>query len=118
MINPKAATQLTSIEFVMGNPKGLAISCAFCGTPCSSFSPAAASAALSGDCAAWTCPSPPKCAPPAKHHKINNALIKRMTTQGLRGLETPENHALCPEARGNLPHCEIVHKPFFRLVEK
>src|SRR5262245_22535605 len=43
-MRPRATIQLTTIEFVMGKPKGLAISTAFCVGPCSASSVAAAAA--------------------------------------------------------------------------
>src|SRR5262249_34749640 len=42
-MRPRATIQLTTIEFVMGKPNGLAISTAFCVGPCSASSVLAAS---------------------------------------------------------------------------
>jgi hypothetical protein len=42
MIKPTATSQLTTIELVIGKPKGRAISTAFWGRPCSSISGIAA----------------------------------------------------------------------------
>jgi hypothetical protein len=42
MINPAATIQLTTIELVIGKPRGLAISTAFLDRPCSSGSAVAA----------------------------------------------------------------------------